>query len=341
MESGSEDTPVFVNQPAVPSVSRTTAPAKPAPPAVPNLPAQAGTPADTKAPLTAAAALEGDSLADADPEILSEFITETLDHLQISETSLLKLETDPDDKENLNTVFRAFHSTKGTSSFLGLNRIKELAHHGEMLLDRARKGEIQLTGIFADLALESADTLKWMIQTLQDTSTGPRKPLPANYQDLMRRLENPGVPFVAPIIPTTVEIKPETSPVIHDAPERPCNDAMANALSQGASAAAVSTVRVSTEKLDGLINMVGELVITHAMIAQQEGAREENQQNRMFSRNIAQLEKITRELQDLSMSLRMVPLKATFQKMERLVRDVAKKSQKTSGVSDGGRGYRD
>ncbi len=283
--------------------------------------------------------LEGDSIAEADPEILGEFITETLDHLQNSEVSLLKLETDPGDLENLNNVFRAFHSTKGTSSFLGLNRIKELAHHAEMLLDRARKNEIRLTGVYSDLALESADTLKWMVEKLQDASLGPKKPLPNNYQDLMQRLENPGQPVAkvesAPtvastetgdgqIIPTTLDMKSENNSEAPSESERSCPEPGANTLNHGA--LATSTVRVSTEKLDGLINMVGELVITHAMIAQQESDRNDN--NRISSRNIMQLEKITRELQDLSMSLRMVPLKATFQKMERLVRDVAKKSNK-------------
>jgi len=86
--------------------------------------------------------MAGDNITDADPEILSEFISETLEHLQNSEACLLKLETEPNNQENLNSVFRAFHSTKGTSSFLGLGRIKDLAHHAEMLLDRSRKGEI-------------------------------------------------------------------------------------------------------------------------------------------------------------------------------------------------------
>jgi two-component system chemotaxis sensor kinase CheA len=302
----------------------------------------------------AAADLSGDNVTDADPEILGEFISETLEHLQNSEACLLKLETDPHDQENLNSVFRAFHSTKGTSSFLGLGRIKDLAHHAEMLLDRSRKGELQLTGTFADLALESADTLKWMVQQLQDPTTGPVKPLPPNYRDLMARLELPApgtasaapatevsapaplpvavpnaasgpvpveTPKLEPVTPMVLEVKPE-SPV-SETPERAAVEGPGNSPAPGTTS---TTVRVSTDKLDGLINMVGELVITHAMIAQQEFAR--NGGNRMVGRNIVQLEKITRELQDLSMSLRMVPLKATFQKMERLVRDVAKKSQK-------------
>ncbi|NTV52068.1 MAG: chemotaxis protein CheA [Candidatus Firestonebacteria bacterium] len=294
--------------------------------------------------------MTGDNVADADPEILSEFINETLEHLENSEACLLKLESAPGDQESLNSVFRAFHSTKGTSSFLGLGRIKDLAHHGEMLLDRARKGELQLTGVYADLALESADTLKWMIQQLQDPATGSVKPLPPNYRDLMERLDLPapgGAPITAPeastpavpavsaparaaepkkpepIIPVIPEIK--VSGAASEMTER----ATAETGSGSASAlpgASSTTVRVSTDKLDGLINMVGELVITHAMIAAQEGARAGG--NRVLGRNIVQLEKITRELQDLSMSLRMVPLKATFQKMERLVRDVAKKSRK-------------
>jgi len=87
-----------------------------------------------------------------------------------------------------------------------------------------------------------------------------------------------------------------------------------------------SSVRVSTSRLDRLIDMVGELVIAHSMVAQDDIVI--NGSNHDLIKKISHTTKIVRELQDMSMSLRMVPLKATFSKMTRLVRDVARKTGK-------------
>lgn len=150
-------------------------------------PASAATPSQSPAPAPAAGA-EEENLLENDPEILAEFISDASEHLQTAESSLLALEADPGNQEVLNVIFRAFHSTKGTASFLGLNEIKELAHHAEMLLDHARKKELELKGSYADLALESADTLRSMVQQL---ARGGKRALPANYAELMKRLDNP------------------------------------------------------------------------------------------------------------------------------------------------------
>ena len=87
-----------------------------------------------------------------------------------------------------------------------------------------------------------------------------------------------------------------------------------------------SSVRVSTSRLDRLIDMVGELVIAHSMVAQDDIVINGN--NHDLIKKISHTTKIVRELQDMSMSLRMVPLKATFSKMTRLVRDVSRKTGK-------------
>lgn len=68
---------------------------------------------------------------DSDPDLLGEFITECREYIAGAEAALLAIETDPDDSEAVNTVFRAFHTIKGTSAFLGLDRISELAHKAE------------------------------------------------------------------------------------------------------------------------------------------------------------------------------------------------------------------
>ena len=85
-------------------------------------------------------------------------------------------------------------------------------------------------------------------------------------------------------------------------------------------------VRVGTEKLDQLINMVGELVISQTQVTQNPDiVRSANQK---LNRDVAQLDRITRDLQEIAMSMRMVPIKGTFERMARMVRDLARKCDK-------------
>ncbi|HWA76721.1 MAG TPA: chemotaxis protein CheA [Polyangiaceae bacterium] len=95
----------------------------------------------------------------------------------------------------------------------------------------------------------------------------------------------------------------------------------------GASDATQDSVRVRTDRLDRLVDMVGELVIAHSMVSQDGGASAAN--NGELTKKITHVGKIVRDLQDLSMSLRMVPLKPTFQKLTRIARDVARKGNKS------------
>ena len=106
------------------------------------------------------------------------------------------------------------------------------------------------------------------------------------------------------------------SEAITEAPSGPSKDG------RGAEA----SVRIRTDRLDRLIDMVGELVIAQAMISQDETVVKTGRQE--LSRKVVHAGKIVRELQDLSMSMRMVPMRATFQKMVRLARDAAHRSGK-------------
>ena len=90
----------------------------------------------------------------------------------------------------------------------------------------------------------------------------------------------------------------------------------------------VSTVRLSTDRLDVLVHMIGELVIAQAMVAHHPELVEQHDSNSHLIKAITNSARITKELQDAAMSLRMVPLEGTFKKMARLVRDTAKKINK-------------
>jgi HPt (histidine-containing phosphotransfer) domain-containing protein len=110
--------------------------------------------------------------ADADHDLIAEFIMESREVLESSETALLELENNPDDDESVNTVFRAFHTVKGTSGFLGLEIVSRMAHLAESLLSRIRNKEIRLVGGYADLSLRSLDMLKKVVTSVEDSLRG-------------------------------------------------------------------------------------------------------------------------------------------------------------------------
>ena len=87
-----------------------------------------------------------------DSDLLNEFIIENMELANMAEAAMLDWEKDPNNHELLNTIFRGFHTIKGTSAFLNLDCVKDLAHHVESMLARVRDGQDNFTIDHADLA---------------------------------------------------------------------------------------------------------------------------------------------------------------------------------------------
>lgn len=252
---------------------------------------------------------------DADRDLLPDFITESNECVVNSEVALLQLEDSPDDEEAVNTVFRAFHTVKGTSAFLGLARIAAFAHEAESLLSRVRDKEIAYTKGCADLSLRSADMLRALLCSVETALNGDgRLPIPDGYHDLLDAL-------------AAYDPAKHANGVVVVAATAPAATTSAAGNKARVESNADATIRVRTDRLDRLIDMVGELVIAQSMIAGDDlfGAGKQHD----LLRKVTHAGKIVRELQDLSMSMRMVPLRATFQKLTRVVRDTASKAGKT------------
>ncbi len=294
---------------------------------------------------------------DADLDLISEFVSESGDLISDAEEALLTLETDPEDGEAVGTVFRAFHTVKGVSAFLELTSISEMAHHAESLLSRVRDKEIRYAGGYADLALRALDMIKQMITNVQDALGGAPFLRPEGYEDLMDLLRDPEGAGISDESGMEEAVTPRLGDILvaGGKADREKVEALAGGKSgkpigvemvktKTATVEAVaqglrtqermkgkqvfeSSVRVSTGRLDRLVDMVGELVIAQSMVAQDEvvvsGSRHQ------LLKKVNQTGKIVRELQDLGMSMRMIPLKGTFKKMTRLVRDVSRKVGKT------------
>ena len=285
-----------------------------------------------------------------DPELLRDFIEEAKEHLSSIELNMLGLETNPEDLEAINAVFRPFHSIKGVAGFLNLLEIHHLSHEVENLLDSARSGQLAVTDSVIDIVLGATDILKGLLEELEKSGAGRKETSPLVLSFIEKVKNFNGDPVVAGELPVR---KVGTILVEHGVLEDgSVNDIVEKGKAEGrkfgeaaidegaASPRDVSkalreqrhtlensaSVRVDTHKLDNLVDMVGELVIAQSMVLQNPEILKINDQK--LQKDSVQLNRITAELQRISMSMRMVPIKNTFQKMIRLVRDLSKKSGK-------------
>ena len=100
-------------------------------------------------------------------EIVSSFIVETKELLEKLDFDLVDLEKSPNDAELLNQIFRAFHTIKGTSGFLGLDRLTRVTHKCEDLLNKLRKGEVILNTAIMDGILMAYDNIKDLLVAIE------------------------------------------------------------------------------------------------------------------------------------------------------------------------------
>jgi two-component system, chemotaxis family, sensor kinase CheA len=282
--------------------------------------------------------------ADSD-ETLNEFLTEAREHLSNAEGAALQLERNPDEKEEINTVFRAFHTIKGVAGFMALTPIVEVAHAAETLLDKARSGSYRIGRDGLDLILASCDMLNRMVMQMQGGDPPTRGEMRRLVERLAAAAEGRSV-APAHAAPRTVAPASAASAVAvarakaaepsaaaadeadssASPPPTPTAAEDAEQAQRNHARRVDQTVKVSTHRMDSLLNMVGELVIAQLMVQQDPVIAGVSEQR--VQRNLGQMAKIVRDLQEVAMSLRMVTLKATFQKMSRLVRDVSIKAGK-------------
>ena len=301
-----------------------------------------------------------------DADLLREFITESREHLDNIEQGILVLENCPSDAEVLNTIFRAFHTFKGGAGFLNLIPINRLAHVLESLLDLARQGKLAIDATVIELILRGRDVLKQFLDEIEGQlgGTRPQKPitiptalLKAEVQEVIEGKVSLAAPPAAVAAASPAAVSPakatptEAAPVATapaaagsaapaPAPAESISsgngavDAAAEAARMNAPAAPAAMVKVDTGKLDGLLDLVGEMVIAQSLVGQ--NFSDLAGLNPQAMRNIAQLGRITKELQRVSMALRMVPIRGVFQKMSRVVRDIAMKQQKKVNFTTSG-----
>lgn len=249
-----------------------------------------------------------------DAPLVADFVAEAREHIEGAEGGLLDLETHPEDQEVINLIFRAFHTIKGLAGFLNLTEIGSLAHSAETLLDKARKGELLLAGHYTDLVFQSIDMMKTMIANLQVANEN-RSPLQSQdgLAELLAGLQGASDEDTANAAKAPQPVSPEPEVKLQSGADHRAT-------------AADEKIKVSTTRLDDLVNMAGELVIAQLMVAEE--VTNNLPQHHALNQKVAHQDKIIRELQELSISMRMVPMTGVFQRMARLVRDLSHKAGK-------------
>jgi len=252
-----------------------------------------------------------------DPELLRDFVLESREHLASIESELLTLESDPHASEALNAVFRGFHTIKGLAGFLELWDVQKLAHETETVLDRARSSQWVLNPQAIDIILQSADYLRRWLTHLESTMQGQPLDAPPPNEALIQRIRaltadaavtpEPAVQLAA--MASAVETPPAADePAAAAEPVRARSEAMA--------------VKVDTAKLDYLVDMAGEMVIAESLVRHDPDLGAAKSQ--ALQRKLAQMTRITAELQKTAMAMRLVPIGPLFRRMSRLVRDLSR-----------------
>jgi len=302
------------------------------------------------------------------PEMRHGFVLEATEQLDAAEQALLLvLDENAEHTEPLKDAFRCIHSFKGNCGFMGLVQMEHLSHTMETLLDALRNGEISPNENNIGKLLHLLDVLGEGVKDIEAGGVGKINDLDTHVQALNALLGQKGgaVPPPAPI-PGAVSVPAAAVAVADDLDaqiaaafaardQQKKQAAMASGATGGltpaaptptapaptapapagggatggqkpAMAASKQDIRVDLHKLDLLINLVGELVIAESMVTRCPAVA--HVEDEYYNRAKHQLRRICDDLQDCAMSVRMIPLSATFRKMVRLVHDLSTKAGK-------------
>ena len=276
-------------------------------------------------------------------EILDSFLVETREILERLGQDLLALEKGDTGAELLNSVFRAVHTVKGTSSFLGLDQMTELAHSFEDVLNKLRKGDLTVTPGRMDVMLEAYDAMKVLLQKIEVKDSSP-----ADLNPILEKLStvSGGLASSTPVVvpkPAASEEVPERQepPPLQASREQeqaephatpPAPQTGANPSGSAPAKVVDSTIRVDVGRLDNLMNLVGELVLGRNRLTQIAMQSNQEHEGTPLAKTLAdtssQIDFITTELQMAVMKTRMVPVAKVFNKLPRLIRDLMKETGK-------------
>lgn len=300
-------------------------------------------------------------------EIIEDFIVETDEILESLDEKFVELEKDMGNQPLLNEIFRNVHTIKGAAGFLGFNQMVELTHATENVLKKLKEGELPLTSEIMDVILESVDYMKKILNHIrkkdgvEEEISGVISKLTEIDQGKTGQDEKAETKRIGEILteegkvsPDDVEealkiqevckesVETEETPRVGEiltATGKTTEDAVEEALKKQKKAEVKSqkvhveqTIRVDVERLDEVLNLVGELVLGRNRLlkitSNLETRYPEDPEIGALNETMAFLNLITTDLQLAVMKTRMQPVKKVFNKFPRMVRDLARSRSK-------------
>jgi two-component system chemotaxis sensor kinase CheA len=285
-------------------------------------------------------------------ELLDQYLSSAYELIDTAENNLIILENEPNNYDLIANTFRVIHSLKGNSGFMGLSEIEEISMEMESILDSIRNKELQIDTTIVNILLSNIETIrnrlnalspegsksKALQETLAETSLSLSNNAEAEKINLEDSIEETDeIEFsnkeAQQDLSTQKEILAQAPKVETKKSEAKSvkkvetkQEEQATAKSSPPAAMAKKDIRVETSKIDKLFDLVGELITIETMVTNSPDLQGLELPNFLKSANM--LNKITRELQEVAMSVRMMPLENLFNKMKRLVRDVSLKMNK-------------
>ncbi|NIK32778.1 two-component system chemotaxis sensor kinase CheA [Xanthomonas arboricola] len=248
-------------------------------------------------------------------DIAADFIVEAQEILDRLGEQLVSLEQAPDEADQLNAVFRGFHTLKGGAGFLAIKPMVELCHAAEETLGMARSGQAVLQAHHFDAAQQSLDYLQAMLDAMGSGETVPHAPasLIAQFDAKSGPPAVKAAPKAAAAAPAHDDAHGAAAPGAKAAPK-----AAAKAAAKAADAE--QTVRVDTKRLDAIVNLIGELVLSRNRLKTLRTRLRDEE----LDRAVSTLDIATARLQTAVMRTRMQPVSKVFARFPKVARDVAR-----------------
>lgn len=286
-----------------------------------------------------------------DDEMIYMFHAESIDLLDEMEDSLLIIQESGMDKEHINAIFRAVHSIKGGAGMFELEQLVHFSHIAENLLDKLRNNNITISNNIITLFLNIKDHLNDLIDDIiqNDCKEDYSPELIAKTDKFSIELNDY---LNGKVEEKTEEVISETIPTVKDNSLDEINKTLKNSSIQKdelfivdntlaiknqendklkeksvditKSSPLSTTIKVESNKIDTLINLVGEMVITTASVMQ----HSTRINDKGLNESVHLLSRMLEELRETSMKTRMVPIGDTFSRYKRVVRDLSQSLNK-------------